>query len=193
LFGVPNDHQLVSFGIAGVMVFCMRAALVLRGKLPPGGVAVLRGLPGWPRALWEIGVRDHVPGTFFLAYTMIAIPSEYEAWCLLWIAITVLGGMAARMAAREIAKTSYTSGFGCDPDANWSAYLRGLCASAAISLALMLIAPGPLGLKLAAGAVLITLTAITALVRRLGWNSSVKRSWGKMYGARAGAQRWPIA
>lgn len=190
LFNVPNGHQLVSFGFAGVMVFCMRAAHILRGKLPLGGGAALRGLPCWPRALWKLGMRDHVPLTLFLAYTMIAVPLEYEAWFALWIGITVLGGMVAR----AIAKRSRKSGFGCDPDANWSAYLRGLCASAAISLALMLIAPGPLDLKLAAGALLITLTAITALMRRLAWNSSVKRGWGKMYDAHAGAQRWgPIA
>ena len=77
---------------------------------------------------------------------MIAVPLQYEMWLLLWIAITVVGGMAARTAARAIAKTSGNSGFGCDPDANWAAYLRGLWASASISLALMLIAPGPLDL-----------------------------------------------
>lgn len=194
LFNVPNDHQLIAVGLSGVLLFCLRAAHILRGKLPPGGGAALRGLPCWPRAAWEIGLRDHVPCTFFLAYTMIAVPLQYEMWLLLWIAITVVGGMAARTAARAIAKTSGKSGFGCDPDANWSAYLRGLWASAAISLALMLIAPGPLDLKLAAGAALITVTAITALMRRLAWNSSVKRGWGRMYDAHAGAQRWkPIA
>lgn len=189
LLEAPNALLALAFGLSGALAFGTRLARVVRGELPAGGATALRGLPSRQGAIAGF-VYPELPFAFFVGYLVMARPLDFLKWVALWLGISVLCGLATRTAARLTGRAAREAGVGCDPDANWSRYLRGLWASAAISLALILSAPGPLGLKLGAGAMLLAVTATTALARRLAWDSSVKRGWGRMYEVQAGGERW---
>ena len=121
-FEVPNaDAQLgFTFALTGVLIFCMRAAYVLRGKLPAGGGAALRGLRCKPKA--ALAFRDYIPFAFFACYASIAFPWDLFESLALWVCLAALAELGGRTASRIRARSAGGSARRpCGPDANWSA------------------------------------------------------------------------
>lgn len=170
----------------GVVYFCMRMVYVLRGNLAAGGLACWRGLPlKQPRAVRLVALRDWLGYMFFMGYVLLTHPMSFIQLTAAWIALALVVELAARL-ARRMGRGAGWSVYGADPDENWSRYVSGLWTSAGVTLTLIVVVSGPSGLALALALLLAAVTGTTALLRRLGWNSSVKRSWGRTYEARAG-------
>ncbi len=170
-----------------VVHFCMRMVYVLRGNLAADGLACWRGLPlKQPKAVRLVALRDWLGYMFFFGYVLLTHPMSFIQLTAAWIALALVVELAARL-ARRMGRGAGWSAYGADPDENWSRYLSGLWTSAGITLTLIVAASGPSGLAIALAVLLVAVTGTTALLRRLGWNSSVKRSWGATYEARAAA------
>jgi len=166
-------------------VFCIRIWHVL-GRLPAGGAATWRGLPlsRSARSSPVIALRD-VPGwNFFIGYVLLIDPMSFIELTAAWIGLALVVELAARLARRS-GHAGGWSAYGTDPDENWARYVSGLGTSTAITLALIVVTAGSFGLALALGLLLAGFAGMTALARRLAWNSSVKRNWGRTYQARA--------
>ncbi len=189
LFGVGHTaNVLMVFVPVSVLFFCCRTVCVLRRKLPTGGVATWRGLIQQPRALRLVALRDWCGYFFFVGYATLTDPMSFMQLLAAWIGLALVVELAARL-ARRAGHGAGCSAYGSDPDENWSRYSSGLWTSTGITLTLIGLTSGPSGLAGALGLLLVGATGTTALARRLAWNSSVKRNWGRTYEARAAAAR----
>lgn len=190
LFGVGYaTNVLMLFVVVGVLSFCIRIAGVLRGRLGAGGVAVGRGLPLWqPKWFRMAALRDWHGYLFFQGYVLLTVPTNWFALTAAWIGLALAVELLARL-ARRAGRGAGWAPYGTDPEENWSHYTTGLGASAGITLALILVLSSASGLAAALGILLVGATGTTAFVRRLAWNSSVKRNWGRTYELRAAAAR----
>ena len=177
-------NVLPSLAIISVLFFCVRMVLVLR-KLPAGGVATWRGLPlRQPKGLRLIALRDWLGYAFFMGYVLLTDPMSYTELTGVWFGLALVVEVAARLARRSGHAAGW-SAYGCDPDENWARYVSGLWTSTAITLVLIVVTSSSLALAGALSLLLVGFAGTTALVRRLAWNSSVRRSWGRTYKARA--------
>jgi len=181
-------NVLAPLAIISVLFFGLRMWHVLR-KLPAGGVATWRGLPlKQPKYLGPqlIALRDGLGYMFFIGYALLVNPMSFIELMAAWWGVALVVELGARLARRS-GHAGGWSAYGSDPDENWSRYVHGLWTSAGITLALILVTASSFGLALALGLPLVVFAGTSALIRRLAWNSSVKRNWGRTFEARATA------
>lgn len=182
-------NVLTVFVVMSVLVFCIRMVSLLRGGLPAGGATACRGLPlAQPRGFRLVALRDSLGYVFFVGYVVLTDPMSFAQLTAAWVGLALVVELAARL-ARRVGHGAGWSAYGADPDENWSRYVSGLWTSAGITLFLIVVASSSIELAGVLGLLLAGVTGTTALARRLAWNSSVKRSWGREYEARAAASR----
>ena len=174
-------NVLMPFVMLAVVFFCARMVFVVRRRAYCRGLPLVQ-LPG----LRLVALRDWVGYFFFTGYVALTDPASSNQLIAFWIALALVVEAAARL-ARRFGRAGGWSAYGEDPDENWSKYMTGLWTSAAITLLLIALRSSSLGLAAALGLLLVAVTATTAFVRRLAWNSSVKRNWGRTYEMRAAA------
>lgn len=177
-------NVLMPFVLLSVVFFCVRLVFVFRRTV----VACWRGLPLFQLpGLRLVALRDWVGYFFFTGYVTLTDPMRFTQLISSWMALALVVEAAARI-ARRCGHGGGWGAYGEDPDENWSKYMTGLGTSAAITILLIALESSAFGLGAALGLLLVAVTATTALVRRLAWNSSVKRNWGHTYQARAAAR-----
>lgn len=177
-------NVMLPLAAASVFWFCLRMTSVLRGS----AVAGWRGLVLWqPAAFRLVALRDWGGYLFFIGFVMLTDPMSFIELTGAWIGLALAVELAARLGRRTGHGVRW-SAYGDDPDENWSRYMSGVFASAIITLSLIVLASSSVGLAAALALLLAGFTATIALVRRLAWNSSVKRNWGRTYAARAAAR-----
>lgn len=177
-------NVLPPLALISVLSFCIRMWLVLR-RLPAGGAATWRGLPLRRREHFGlIALRDVLGWAFFVGYVVLTDPMSFIGLMTAWFGLALVVELAARLARRSGHAGGWNA-YGRDPDENWARYVSGLWTSTAITLALILVTAGSFGLALALGLLLAGFAGTTTIARRLAWNSSVKRNWGRTYQARA--------
>lgn len=159
---------------------------VLR-RLPAGGAATWRGLPlRQPKGLRLVALRDWLGYWFFLGYVLLTNPMSFAHLMFAWVGLALVVELAARLARRR-GRAGGWGAYGGDPDENWSRYASGLWTSAGITALLILVTASSLALAGALSLLLVGFAATTVLIRRLAWNSAVKRCWGRTFEQRAAA------
>ena len=176
---------LVVCTITSVLAFCVRMWHVLR-KLPAGGVATWRGLPLKQAPLALVAFRDWLGYIFFMGYVVLTHPMSFRGLMAAWIGLALVVELAARLARRS-GHAGGWSVYGGDPDQNWSRYVSGLWTSVGITALLILVTASSWPLAGGMSLLLVVFATLTVLTRRLAWNSSVKRNWGRTYEQRAAA------
>lgn len=176
---------LVTFALISLLFFCIRMWHVLR-KLPAGGVATWRGLSFKNAPGGLVALRDHLGYMFFIGYALLTNPVSATRLMAVWIGVASVVELAARFARRR-GRAGGWGAYGDDPDENWSRYVFGLWTSVAITALLILVTASSLALAGGLSLLLVGFAATTVLIRRLAWNSAVKRCWGRTYERRAAA------
>jgi len=176
-------NVLMPFVFVAAAYFCLRMVFVVRRSV----VASWRGLPLFQLPGWRlVALRDWVGYLFFIGYIMLTDPMSFTGLMSLWMGLAIVVEVGVRL-ARRAGRAAGWSAYGEDPDENWAKYMTGLWTSATITLSLIALQTSSLGLTVALGLLLVAVTGTVALARRLAWNSSVKRNWGRTYAAHAAA------